>query len=364
MEKLTDQELRGMYWERGLSIREIARELGLHQWAVWKLMREFCMPRRPYRYVGLDKDDLYKLYWVEGLSAREIAESIGVSHKAILDRMNTYGVPRREYYAPYKVKVRVNSSEDLAYIFGVLDGDGWLRLDRGHYFIHLHVKDRDFAEEFAGRLSRILGRPVAVWHGGDDFYDARHYVPKCLISLFQAYPTMTENWTVPDFIMQGNRKLVANYLRGFADSEGSLNEVSRAILLCNTNREGLKHVMRLLRDKIGLKYGKVSLVSKGLAIYGRRNLQIFSEVVGFSIRKKQEKLLHVLRSYAPSRKSKKVCWNKKVLKELYLKGLSTVDIAREFGISPTTVSYWMKKFGIPRRSLREHHHLRRRRRYD
>jgi len=53
-------------------------------------------------------------------------------------------------------------SEDLAYVISVLCGDGHAKAKKGyHYIIYLEAKDREFVEELAIRVGRVLNRPRA-----------------------------------------------------------------------------------------------------------------------------------------------------------------------------------------------------------
>src|SRR5207249_2304038 len=57
-----------------------------------------------------------------------------------------------------KNKFRAVASPELAYVIGVIAGDGNLNVHGYNYEMLLSVTDRDFAEEFSRCLAKILGK--------------------------------------------------------------------------------------------------------------------------------------------------------------------------------------------------------------
>jgi len=57
-------------------------------------------------------------------------------------------------------KFTLKPSPNLSYLIGVFLGDGCTRVEpkRYKYFVRLKVKDREFAEEFAKRCAKLMGR--------------------------------------------------------------------------------------------------------------------------------------------------------------------------------------------------------------
>src|SRR2546422_8178714 len=58
-----------------------------------------------------------------------------------------------------KNKFQAVASPELAYLIGVIAGDGNLSVHGYNYEMLLSVTDRDFAEEFSRCLAKILGKP-------------------------------------------------------------------------------------------------------------------------------------------------------------------------------------------------------------
>ena len=68
--------------------------------------------------------------------------------RGIHDPHNGRRIPSLELLEP---------SEDLAYVISVLCGDGHVKAKKGyHYVIYLEGKDKEFVEEFAIRVGRVL----------------------------------------------------------------------------------------------------------------------------------------------------------------------------------------------------------------
>jgi DNA-binding Lrp family transcriptional regulator len=129
--------LRRLYYEEGLSQARIAERLGCDERVIIRRMREFGMePKSPADYKWLDIPEalVRKLYCQDGLSLTQIAEQLGCSQTVILRRLQTYSIDRRPQggTAQYKVPKDVLStwSPELAYVVGLVTTDGNLSSDR------------------------------------------------------------------------------------------------------------------------------------------------------------------------------------------------------------------------------------------
>lgn len=294
----------------------------------------------------LTREFLNDLYWIRRLSTREIAKMVGTNHTTILKWMREYGIPRRKR----ERIVELRTDEDLAYVFGVLCGDGSFISGRSPH-LRLKCADKDFAEAFARHATKVLGRshrPIKSHYSPKEGqYIVTAYVPKSIVPFFERHPTKTHNWRVPSFVLK-NDEMIAKFLRGFADSEGTVIPHGR-IALYSSNRQGLEQVRAML-TKLGLVYGKVEISGDALNICAKRNFKIFHEKIGFSIRRQRERLLKSLEKYGRRRKWIEFHDLERTLYNLYWeKGLSTRQIARRIGVDGSSICRWMKKFGIPRR---------------
>jgi len=136
-------------------------------------------------------------------------------------------------------------SPELAYILGVIDGDGSVS---GYDYIQLGVKDYAFAKEFESALKAIGLRPKVRpndrWNKGLKRQQSQW---RCYAS-----STVFVNWYRS--LTQEQKEGVAKqfpieYLRGFFESEGSYNinpDGSAYVWFSSTNYELLIMVQRLL----------------------------------------------------------------------------------------------------------------------
>ncbi|MEM0451301.1 MAG: LAGLIDADG family homing endonuclease [Nitrososphaerota archaeon] len=149
-------------------------------------------------------------------------------------------------------------SEDLAYVIGVIVGDGFVsqrvkpRYGYKHsyikqYNIGLTVRDVEFAEEFSKRIARVLGRaPPRV-----------RLNKNCKWTVEVQSKTLFELLTKPINIekikpyVEHCDKCIYMFLRGFFDSDGTVLK-DGTIILYNTDYEVLKYTIYLL-EKIGIE---------------------------------------------------------------------------------------------------------------
>lgn len=104
----------------------------------------------------------------------------------------------------------------------------------------------------------------------------------------------TRAWSVPIEIMDSdNERIIGAFLRGFYDSEGCSS--SRSAITCSSiNKEGLIQIQKLLK-KLGIEstrgdYKRCSVVF----IFRKGRFKLFRERIGFTIKRKQDKVNETL----------------------------------------------------------------------
>lgn len=206
-------------------------------------------------------------------------------------------------------------TEDLAYILGVIEGDGYCRKreapERTSGEIILKVKNSDFAQEFKKKLKWWSGIPPKIWQKNREFHVELYSVDA--VDIIQGIHL--------NEITLSSKKIKANFLKGLYDSEGgvtgeNLNKrrfACRWIHFSNKNKKIIKIVSRLLKDfKINHKiksrihsgFGSKKLQYE-ILIFGLENFKEFYKNIGFSIKYKKDKLLEVINSYEKFRKREK-----------------------------------------------------------
>jgi intein-encoded DNA endonuclease-like protein len=255
------------------------------------------------RQLGLSynkiRDIIKQEYGIE-LSKSQISEWVRGLHSPYNGRR----IPSLELLEP---------SEDLAYVIGAVCGDGYVKIERRgrkgyrQAIIHLRAKDKEFVEEFAIRIGRVLNRPppkLKILRSTGRYY----YTQVKSKTLYELLKKPVDLERLRKYIEHCN-KCSAAFLRGFFDSEGSITEVG-SIYLANTDYRLLKYVQSLLRrfeivttmylahqrGSITHSNGKQYIRRHDLYyIYVKRSCNMgFYKYIGFTIKRKQERLVNHL----------------------------------------------------------------------
>lgn len=241
---------------------------------------------------------------------RSLGNEMGRSELALRTKAYKLGIKRGDWRSN---KPNLTPSPSLSYIIGVVFGDGspnmvTRKTGRTNYNIDLFVEDRDFIDAFNDALYDILSRRYAV-----NPYGNRYQVRGQSKTLY---------FLLKDRNLDSLRQFIdpfpADFLRGFADSEGSPCVYSnngykdRRLELSNTNHEIVAFIVMLLQ-RLGIRThsserppGKTSIKRDGslitsrktlhlIVIHDKASLKIFAEEVGFSIGRKQKKLMEAIR---------------------------------------------------------------------
>jgi len=199
-----------------------------------------------------------------------------------------------------------DSHEDIlneSEIIGIMLGDGHIM--QNNRSIRLRVRELDFAKNFKSLIEKtyMISAPL------DNKYYYNCYAYSTLLTR-RIIDLTKHNKEIPQFIIEGIPDIKARFLRGFFDSEGSVDTLynRRQIVLTQNNQKMLLQIRSLLFD-IGIqsKYFKKRVGSDKLIISLLENLKKYDELVGFSIEYKREKLKEAiiyLERYKPHEKEK------------------------------------------------------------
>jgi len=127
----------------------------------------------------------------------------------------------------------LKSSEELAYVIGVKVGDGYtyrvrsVRKGYNYVMIGLEARDREFVEEFGRCLAIVLGRkPIKSIYTNNV---AKYFVEVGSKTLYELLRKPVDLDRLKKYIEHCER-CVAAFIRGFADSEGSVDKNGRIII--------------------------------------------------------------------------------------------------------------------------------------
>ena len=220
--EITREELYRLYWEEGLSIRKIAKKLGVGKSTIEYWLKKYKISRRPpkenNKLKNLTKDELYDLYWNRGLSIGEIAKMFGVGKSAIRSKMLKLGIARRNN----SKEPCLTPSPTLAYVLGVILGDGSVSVISScrAYRVELRTVDEVFARSFCNALKGLGLNPKMYCQkrkerGLTDIY----YVCAHSKVFVEWYRNLTSN----------DIKRIAflypkEFIRGFYESEGYIHK--------------------------------------------------------------------------------------------------------------------------------------------
>ncbi len=239
----------------------------------------------------------------EGLSYNQIIARVETEHGVTLRKSHISGwVNGKHKPFGYVRAFDAKPCPELAYVIGVKMGDASLSMSRNYqYILKLRVIDREFAEEFSRCLSVVLGRspPRVKWHEKTSAWHTE--LSSLLLYNFLRQPLQDLKRVIEDTI-----DCSAAFLRGFFDSEGWVYLMELGVV--NTNTAMLRYVSKLLDSKFGIRVLGPRLKSKGgrmvmikgklyhankdcySLIVERSSLSAFQNAVGFTIRRKEDRL--------------------------------------------------------------------------
>jgi len=243
------------------------------------------------------------------LSYRQIQQAVLQRKHAWLSKSTISYWARRIHNPLGKVsQFQSGPSPELAYVIGVVLGDGNLNIHGYNAELILAVTDYDFAKEFSASLATILVQPKPYkvrWHPRKN----RWVVQGSSILL---YNFLSRDWRNLKKWIEHCSRCRAAFLRAFYDAEGSIS--GRKLSLHNTKKALLLYIQDLLnhhrvetsrlylhRSKgtalLDPKSGKVYFRTKdGFSFIVRtKSLPQFAKVIGFSIERKQKRLAEAAR---------------------------------------------------------------------
>lgn len=229
-----------------------------------------------------------------------------------------------------------------AEIIGIMLGDGHIM--SGGRSIRLRVRELDFCQNFKSLIEITYGIEAPL----DNKYYYNCYAHSTLLTQRIAELT-NNNKEISKFILNGDNKIKARFIRGFFDSEGSVDVIynRRQIVLTQNNEKMLLQIKSLLFDLgIQSKYVQKNFGSDKLIISLLENLKKYHNLVGFSIKYKQENLkqaIEYLENYKAHDKEK--YWE--VLRHWQNRTKSLRGSAKEKAMPWETYRSWVYGIKIP-----------------
>jgi intein/homing endonuclease len=186
---------------------------------------------------------LYNLYWEDGLSTVTLSKKFGVCQGTIYEWMKKLTIPTRNPHDWHYVNVDLSPTPTLAYILGVLVGDGNLK----KYEVRLRALDKPFVKSFYNALQKLGFRPKEFIVKPNIKYGRPHmlYGVRAASKKFADWFRKLGMEGLRQFILQDKERTIS-FLRGFYESEGFSNRAG----VCNTNKK-LIEVVKEAIEKLG-----------------------------------------------------------------------------------------------------------------
>src|SRR2546428_7003875 len=202
-----------------------------------------------------------------------------------------------------KNKFRAVASPELAYVIGVIAGDGNLNVHGYNYEMLLSVTDRDFAEEFSRCLAKVLGKPHLYKVRWSE--KRKRWIVQGSSIVLHAF--LRKRWQQLKNHIEHSSLCRVSFLRALFDGEGSIT--GRNLTITKTDLSLLSHVRNLLA-KSGIRTSEPHVTTRAGSIlkdsrtgrtYTRRkdcyvlrvpssDLLRFAREIGFSIQRKERLL--------------------------------------------------------------------------
>jgi DNA gyrase subunit A len=196
-------------------------------------------------------------------------------------------------------------TQDLAFLLGALVAEGTVQ-DHRVEFVNNHG---EFADEFVRAWRRAFPTcRLHVFERKPSSYGKQPYLQMQIVSLqvvefLKALGLRGKSGerVVPEVVLRSPQAVVAAFLRGLFEGDGSVERSGRSLLrvsLCSQSEALLRQVQTVLL-RFGIVCSRTSDASHGratrrLAINGRENLLQFARRINFASSAKREKLEEVL----------------------------------------------------------------------
>jgi intein-encoded DNA endonuclease-like protein len=181
---------------------------------------------------------------------------------------------------------------EIAYLAGVVDSDGWLRVNGEHYEVNLGSTDEDFINAFVEDVTAVTRKKPWVYkrnikphfHNGVLIKSNKPLIVATIVSK-ELYHTLKNS---DNYVSQCPEA----YIKGFADGDGSIRRKVWGFEIGFFNKDKVKlERVKWLLQKLGIESTNIRLHCKATGTYGfyitrRSEVTKYMQRIGFSIKRK------------------------------------------------------------------------------
>jgi DNA mismatch repair protein MutS len=178
--------------------------------------------------------------------------------------------------------------KDLAYLIGLLIGDGTLTYEDSYY---LCTGDNFISNEFIRINKRLFNYDVKIKKNGKDHYVASKYLRGFLYLLGLKYKKSYEK-EIPEIILKAPKKVIVAFLQGLFDADGTAGKKYGKVSLSTTSRKLATQIQIILLNFGIISSLKVRKTQKKpcfeVRITGIDSIK-FYEYINFRLKRKKER---------------------------------------------------------------------------
>lgn len=268
------------------------------------------------------------------------------------------------------------TKQDLAYLAGMIDGDGfiWNGTDAEGYStcrMGISQNNRSYLEQWKDRIGSGYIQEVGSKYGSCLTYSITPGPTRKLCELIAPYLRLKREKALEAIVFTVNtdrtKGMLWPYLAGFVDAEGTMGIYESKQKGLNSRGEPKRfdtvrfHIPQLdrgflesLRDEIG--FGSVVRRGKSgsgkqmwnLAFGGAQAKKVAKKIRPYLIIKADAADLILAQQHKERHDSATERPEAQEAERLYLSGMSAAAVAKQMGYKPAAVNYWLRQMGVTR----------------
>lgn len=275
--KIPHGDIERMYCAEKMSTTQIAGLMGCSRKNVVYWMKKLGIPRRTLPEAAklrgnrfmITREKLEQMYLDKKMTTERIGELLGCANQTVSYWMKKFGISSRQVTPPVRFnEPNINPSNDLAYILGVLKGDGCVHIPVRHTgprtgHVILNQTRAEFAKSFENAVKRIgLPAHTHIYRKKSDHLtnNPKPMFVTCSHSIKFAQWYKQLSLVDIEKLIGDNPEFIKEFIRGFYESEGSnyirpryKTSIKWEISMTNADLDLLRLVKRLL-TKLGFVF--------------------------------------------------------------------------------------------------------------